>query len=608
MHFVFEQRRVEQELRIIRDRPTGGLWYIPPGSAVSRSAWVLRLSARMESARLRPMRAVWCGLVLVGAACGAWAQRVDAADGTLERQIAAMVAEPAVARAHWGVMVAGMDGVPLARVNAGQFFQPASNAKLFTTAAAMALLGPGRTFVTQVLVGDLSAGANAAMNSVKPGNVVLVGGGDANLSGRELPYVAPKLRVKPAAGAVEQAEPDPLRYLAAMADQIVAGGVKDVPGDVIGDDSVWPWEPYPQDWALDDAVWGYGAPVSALSVADNQMRLTVTPGTAATPGTAGRPATVRLEQGAPYYTVVAQVTTLPAKTKEGGVQVERAPGSRVLRVYGAMAADAGDDVEEVAIDDPAEYAAMAFKAMLEARGVTVQGRARALHRLNEDGSGFLGQTREALPADRTSETAMRRRASSCVNDCDLRNHVGLREMATHASPALGEDVVVTNKVSQNLHAELLLRQLGEALGDTGSAAQGARVVRDFLVRRVGIDADDFVFYDGSGLSGHDLVTPRATVRLLTWASGQPWFAGWRASLPVGGEDGSLASRFAKAPLAGKVFAKTGTLGEARALSGYVVCTSGRTVAFSIMVDLHAPGGSADREVMDRIVGAIAAAE
>jgi D-alanyl-D-alanine carboxypeptidase/D-alanyl-D-alanine-endopeptidase (penicillin-binding protein 4) len=178
---------------------------------------------------------------------------------------------------------------------------------------------------------------------------------------------------------------------------------------------------------------------------------------------------------------------------------------------------------------------------------------------------------------------------------------------------LGEDVGVTNKMSLNLHAELLLRQMGYRVGDDGSSAQGARVVRQFLVQ-AGVDPEDFVFYDGSGMSGHDLVTPRAVARLLEYAAGQPWFAVYKASLPVGGVDGSLVNRFADAalhslnPLKGHVFAKTGTLGEARALSGYLECASGRMVVFSIMVTDHAPGSSADRAVMDRIVAAVAAAE
>ena len=86
-----------------------------------------------------------------------------------------------------------------------------------------------------------------------------------------------------------------------------------------------------------------------------------------------------------------------------------------------------------------------------------------------------------------------------------------------------------------------------------------------------------------------------------------WFAQWKPSLPVGGEDGSLVARFDKLPLKDHVFAKTGTLGEARALSGYLECASGRTVIFSIMVGNHLPGTSEDRVVMDKIVAAIARA-
>ncbi len=114
------------------------------------------------------------------------------------------------------------------------------------------------------------------------GDLVLVGGGDANLSGREIPYVAPALRPKVEKGAPPLPEVDPLRYLAAMADQVAATGLKVVNGDVVGDDTLFPWEPYPQDWSIDDAVWGYGAPVSALTINDNQIKVTVSP--AATAG------------------------------------------------------------------------------------------------------------------------------------------------------------------------------------------------------------------------------------------------------------------------------------------------------------------------------------
>jgi D-alanyl-D-alanine carboxypeptidase/D-alanyl-D-alanine-endopeptidase (penicillin-binding protein 4) len=540
----------------------------------------------------------FAGFVLVGVLCGsAGAKTPPKARRTkaLGPQIATLLADPEVARAHWGIAVAGMDGTPIYLMNEGQFFQPASNAKLFTTTAAMALLGPGMTFETKVIAKGVMNGADRLT-----GNLLLLGGGDANLSGRVLPYVSPADRPTPAPPA-----PAALRYLEEMADQVAKTGLKVMNGDVVGDDTLFPWEPYAEDWAIDDAVWGYGAPVSALTINDNQMKVTVTPGDAV-----GKPATVVIDTAVPYYTLDISVTTVAAKSGSA-VQMERALGSKVLRMYGAIAVDAQPEVEEVAIDDPAEYAAVALKGMLEARGIVVTGRARAEHRLSVETEGFLAQTLVPMPGlDPQRAYGRGGRFMGCVNDCDQRQAAALANagttLATHSSSPVREDIVVTNKVSQNLHAELLLHDLGASVAGDGSTAQGARVVRAFM-EKAGVDKDDFVFFDGSGLSGHDLVTPRATARLLQYASTQPWFADWKRSLPVGGEDGSLAERFAQAPLKDHVFAKTGTLSEARALSGYLECASGRTVIFSIMVGNHVPRTHVDQAVMDKIVAAIAAA-
>jgi serine-type D-Ala-D-Ala carboxypeptidase/endopeptidase (penicillin-binding protein 4) len=542
---------------------------------------------------VRGAACVLVGLLCVsaGAKTAAKARRTK----SLGPQIAALLADPAVARAHWGIAVTAMDGTPIYSMNEAQLFQPASNAKLFTTAAAMALLGPGTTYDTRVVGKGVFGGAQNLT-----GDLVLVGDGDANLSGREIPYIAPSLRPKPALPAA-----DPLRFLEELADQVAKGGLKVVNGDVVGDDTLFPWEPYAQDWVIDDAVWGYGAPVSALTINDNQIKVTVTPA-----AVTGEPATVVVDPAVPsYYTLDVSVTT-GAKKSGSSVEMERALGSKVLRVYGAIAVDAQPDEEDVAIQDPAEYAAMALKGMLEARGIVVTGVARAKHEIASDTKGFVQETREEIrgfdPLKHYSTQRIHFFGSGCTDNCDPNTLPVEKVLASRESPALSEDVVVTNKVSQNLHAELFLHQLGVAVVEDGSTAQGARVVRQFLLS-AGIDKDDFVFFDGSGLSGHDLVAPRATARLLQYASAQPWFADWKKSLPVGGEDGSLAERFAKAPLAGHVFAKTGTLGEARALSGYLDCASGKTVIFSIMVGNHLPQTHADRDVMDRIVEAIAAA-
>jgi D-alanyl-D-alanine carboxypeptidase/D-alanyl-D-alanine-endopeptidase (penicillin-binding protein 4) len=432
------------------------------------------------------------------------------------------------------------------------------------------------------------------------GDLVLVGGGDANLSGRDIPYVAPALRPKPVPGAPALPETDPLRYLKAMADQVAATGLKVVNGDVVGDDTLFPWEPYAQDWSIDDTVWGYGAPVSALTINDNQIKVTVTPGEVA-----GNPATVMVDPAVPsYYTLDVSVTT--GEKKSGShVQMERALGSKVLRVYGTIAVDAQPEEEEVAIHDPAEYAAVALKGMLEARGIVVTGRARAKHRIDTQAKGFMARMKE--PGNESFVVGSDKQPIPIACPADAPPADNERVIATHQSPELLDDVTVTNKVSQNLHAELWLHHLGRRTPcGKGSTVDGARLVRAFL-ENAGIDKDDFVFFDGSGLSGHDLVTPRATARLLLYASTQPWFADWKKTLPVGGEDGSLADRFGKAPLKDHVFAKTGTLGEARALSGYLECASGRTVIFSIMVGNHMAQTNGDRDVMDKIVAAIAAA-
>src|SRR5271156_3357991 len=119
---------------------------------------------------------------------GAVAQKGDRSGACTElaQTIGGLLEEPAVARDHWGIAVIGMDGAPIYSLNEGQLFQPASNAKLFTTAAAMALLGPKATYETKLLARGVFGDGGTLT-----GNVVLVGNGDANLSGRVLPYVAP---------------------------------------------------------------------------------------------------------------------------------------------------------------------------------------------------------------------------------------------------------------------------------------------------------------------------------------------------------------------------------------------------------------------------------
>ncbi len=551
----------------------------PPRAARSRAALAPCYPPRMP--RLLA--------VAVCLAASASAAQSPVPPASVADQIAQILSAPEVARAHWGISVTTLDGTPIYALNDAQLFQPASNVKLFTTAAALAVLGPDFTLTTR-LTGRL----DPATHTVE-GDLTLLGAGDANLDSEDLPYIPPAARPKPDPKHPIPHQPNPMRDIHDLVAQLAAKGVRQIHGDIVGDDTLFPWEPYAQDWAIDDAVWGYGAPVSALSIADNQLRLQIAPGTAA-----GLPAEITLEQPVPYYTVENETHTVAAKAEATGVQVDRPIGSRVLRIYGTIALKDEPDVEHVAIEDPAEFAAMVLRNSLLEQGIAVTGKARASHRLVSDATGFLTASRhmqapqQLVPQDRSCPTPV--------------SEPGVLDLAVHRSLPLSVDLVLTNKVSENLHAELLLHRLGlRTACNRGSTAEGAGLVRAFLAH-AGIDPDDFIFFDGSGLSGHDLVTPRAAARLLAYAVTQPWFATWRSSLPIAGEDGSLTSRFSHPPLKDHVFAKTGTLSEVRALSGYIDAASGRTLIFSILVGNHLPGGPADRDAMDRIVAAIQATQ
>ncbi len=492
----------------------------------------------------------------------------------------------AASSAHWGVSVTTLDGTTRCAISANQLFRPASNNKLFTIAAALDVLGAEKTFETRV-GGELNLATGKT-------DLYLIGGGDANLDSGDLPYAPPVKGDKP--------PPPPFVFhdLDDLATKLAATGLKTLTGDLIGDDRAFPDEPYASSWELEDILGIDGVPVSALTIADNQLKLTITPG--AWTATRGSPATVAIEDhGVPYYTVVNDIQTTQGSDGPTHIRIERLPGSRTLRVFGSIGEHSQPDHEEIAIDDPAEYAAMAFRQVLAAHGITVQGKTMVRHQPATEGAGFLTQLME--PDSAESFFYPRPGPSGFGSSCGGSISPGI--LATHTSAPLAEDATYTAKVSQNLHAELLLRALGSKMPCyTGSLAAGARMVRAFALH-AGVSADDFVFYDGSGLSSHDLVAPRAITQLLVFALKQPWGATFRATLPIGGTDGSLANRFTGA-LKGKVFAKTGSLGESRALAGYLTTASGSTLAFSVMVDNHRPDSHEDRLLMDKLVELIAA--
>jgi len=481
----------------------------------------------------------------------------------LDRDLAQILSDPGVTRGLWGIYVVSLDsGAPVYAVNQDKLFTPASNAKLFTTAAVFGLIGPDYRFKTTVeTVGSLDK--YGRLNA----DLVLVGRGDPNLSGRTLPYNLRTERKAP-----------PIQVLQNLADQLVVHGLKYVDGDVVADDSYFVFERYGEGWSQDDLAREWGAPVSALTVNDNVIFVEIKPA-----DRAGERAFLNITPFPEYYKIDNRVMTTPQGTGPRTVSINREPGSSQLTFWGNIPLDDPGFSEALAIEDPADFTARLFRQLLEERGVTIYGRARTHHTelastrtfsVTSIASGGGDSTRPAVP--------------------------GPLVLATYQSQPLAQDLRVINKVSQNLHAELMLRLLGKEKGTSGSIEGGLEVLRGFAVN-AGLKPDQFVFYDGSGLSREDLVTPEAVVALLRYCHQQPWGRQYEDTLPVAGVDGSLSERFRNTPAAGAVRAKTGSLLHVYSLSGYATTQSGQHLAFSIMANNTNASAKKVLDTIDRIV-------
>jgi D-alanyl-D-alanine carboxypeptidase/D-alanyl-D-alanine-endopeptidase (penicillin-binding protein 4) len=246
--------------------------------------------------------------------------------------------------------------------------------------------------------------------------------------------------------------------------------------------------------------------------------------------------------------------------------------------------DAGVN-EGLAIEDPAEFAATLFRHLLEVRGIAVYGKQRTHHTELASLSTF---TTVVIASSRGGD------------EHSLTSPTGPLVLGEYQSAPLSQDIEVINKVSQNLHAEILLRLLGREKGTGGTVQAGLEVLRGFL-NNAGISTDDYAFYDGSGLSRENLVTPHALVQLLQFASAQPWGKEFRDSLPVAGVDGSLADRFKDLDPTAHVYAKTGSLGGVKTLSGYAITAKGQKLGFAILSNNFSLPGKRVNDVIDSII-------
>lgn len=438
---------------------------------------------------------------------------------------------------RYGLLVATLEGEPVVSIAPDERFIPASNTKMFTTAAAYA---------------DLPALDRANRGTgvrLEQGDVIVEGHGDARLS------------------SAPDCVANCLRTLA----DAVAARTRRV-RNVVGDDSWFPDERWGPGMSWNNIQSRYGTGISALTIDDNTVSASVTPG--AIGAVAGIAASS-------YYAIDNRVTTVPGTAR--AIAADRAPNSRTLRLTGTIGAEAPPATLYFSIDDPAHYAAWRMRELLVARGVEVGGSVMTRHR-------------PLSPAD---DPAIRRGGPAA--------RPRVPEMLAELPPLpLADDMRIINKESQNLHADLMLRRVGRASG-SGSIADGQAAL-DRVMAGAGVARIGYTFADGSGMSSYNRITPRAAVGLLTWIAGRPWGAAWRETLPIAGRDGTLRSRFKDTVLEGRLFAKTGSLNAARALSGYMMTRGGRTLVFSALANDMPDGTDAQASAaVDRALVAVAEA-
>jgi D-alanyl-D-alanine carboxypeptidase/D-alanyl-D-alanine-endopeptidase (penicillin-binding protein 4) len=484
-------------------------------------------------------RALMLALALTATSPLAAQQRSPLQHQTLQQRVEAKLGE-AGPGTRFGLVVAAEDGRELIAIAPNERFIPASNTKMFSTAAAFAML-------EGVDKPDTAGGAAVRLDGEgrRTPDVILVGHGDARLS----------------------SAPDCVaNCLAALADAVAAK--TRLVRDVVGDDSFFPDQRWSPGMSWNNIPSRSGTATSALTLDDNEVLLRVIP------AALGKPPRI---EGSAYYVIDNRAVT--AASGATNIGVDRLPGSKLLRLTGTIAADAEPELLRLGIDDPAEHAAWRFKTLLEERHVRVTGTVTARHR--PVSAADDPNLRKSAPPARPPQADM---------------------LARLDPPAVAEDLTLTNKVSQNLHAELLLRRVGRRNG-TGSIADGVAAIRSML-EQAGVPRTAYDFSDGSGMSTYNRVAPRGVVAFLRWVSAQPWGAAWRATLPVAGVDGTLSKRFRGTRLERRLFAKTGTLNASSALSGYMIGKSGRTFLFSIYAN-DIPDGAGATKWMDAALELIA---
>src|SRR5258706_2627078 len=478
---------------------------------------------------------------------------VPATLAELKSRIEEIVQQPALEPGFFAVKIVSLDsGLVIYEQSAHKFTRPASNMKLYTVAAALDRLTPDYHFITSVYAKE-----NPEAGKVK-GDLIVYGRGDPSFAARFN-------------------NSDYFKGIDDLAARIVTAGVTRIKGDLVGDESWFNGAPLGSGWEWEDLQWSYGAQVSALTVNDNAIDLTVKPGERV-----GAPVLITSGPPATFMTIANRATTGPRGSKNE-LSVYRGLGANTLKISGSLPLGDTGFVGSTAIPDPAlAFVTMLRDALLK-RGVKIDGRVRTLDA-------------------RSGMSIVTNSSAGLMQATNVPPQTPPVEIASIQSPPFSLIASHTLKPSQNLYTEIILRTLGKltSIGPSQTNEEaGLIVVRNFL-RQAGANESDLALNDGSGLSRNDMITANATVQLLTFMSKHRYFAQFRDALPIAGVDGTLRTRMRGTPAENNLRAKTGSLSSVASLSGYVTTAAGEHLVFSMMLNNYPDASALRRDSIDAI--------
>lgn len=497
---------------------------------------------------------------------------------TFSERVASILKRPEYKHATFGIEIYSLDTEePLFTLNADKLFTPGSTTKLLTEGTALEMLGEDYRFRTAIY----RTGPINSHHTVE-GDLVLVASGDPNLSNRIQPDGTLAFENEdhsyggmPTTKAVPG---DPLKVIREFADQIAAKGIKKIRGRVVVDVTMFP---------EGDRELGTGVVISPIAINDNIIDVTITPGSAVS-----APAALAISPQTDYIKIVNKIVTSKAGSTfhlDDPAEVSNADGTYTVTLTGYTPVGGKATLSSYPVSRPSRFAEAELAACLREKGILISRKAATVQ------GDFARYARFYQPENLVAE---------------------------HTSPPLSEEVKVTLKVSQNLHASMTPYILGAALGKAKAHIDqaGFDQERSFL-QKATLDLSGASQADGAGGANSAYYTPDFMVHYLSYMAKQKNAALFRKALPILGRDGSLADIQIDSPAAGHVFAKTGTYGSTdmlnnrlmlngKGLAGYTTTVAGRHLAFALYVNhvgLPLDEPLAAQETAGQALGEIAAA-